>query len=401
MKKIGILLFAMAWALVGFAMALQWGFRNPYVVVCDLIREKIFLSDSEMQSWNEICQRRSQLVTPFSSKSLIMQDLNNIFELLKVSHLEIYDALKVQALWEGQNLETGIESEFVDSELVIFKVHPNSPASRLGVKKGDIIKTINAEQPSPWRAQSSAGIFQIQRAGGILELEIKSELIQRFEEVQFEKLNARTGLVTVPSFRASFFEKNKIEDLQKQILGLNKVIVDLRGNIGGNFVAGLRFLSLFFCEPKEIGRLIKPRSSQVSIGVLADDLKDENQLAILGRHREVLLKTFSQNDCFRGDVRVLVDGKTASVAEMVAQALKELRKSPIVGQPSRGQLLVGVWYPVPELGEGVQVSIPEALYESQKKHRLEAAGVELDQVYYYDLREMQSGVDSWVRKALD
>ncbi|MNL26661.1 Peptidase family S41 [compost metagenome] len=105
--------------------------------------------------------------------------------------------------------------------------------------------------------------------------------------------------------------------------------------------------------------------------------------------------------CFKGRVRVLVDGKSASVAEMVAQALKERRGALIEGAPSRGQLLVGVWYPMDEVAPGVQISIPEAIYESVQKYRIEGQGVQIDKVLYYYLPEMQAGVDSWVKRALD
>ncbi|MGE5086931.1 MAG: S41 family peptidase, partial [Bacillota bacterium] len=111
--------------------------------------------------------------------------------------------------------------------------------------------------------------------------------------------------------------------------------------------------------------------------------------------------TFAKNSCYRGPVKVLVDGKSSSVAEMVAQALKEFRKSPIWGAPSRGQLLVGVWYPLNELGPGVQISIPEAFYTSAKGHAIEGQGVQLDKILYYSLAEMQMGIDSWVKGSLD
>ena len=97
----------------------------------------------------------------------------------------------------------------------------------------------------------------------------------------------------------------------------------------------------------------------------------------------------------------MVDGKTASVAEMVAQALKEIRGAKIWGTPSGGELLLGVWYSLDELVKGAQVSIPEAIYTSRQGHAIEGQGVSLDRVIYYNLREMQSGTDSWVRQALD
>lgn len=401
MKQFLAIILAGLSAFVAYHFALQKGFVNPYPVVCDLVSQKIFLEDDQIKKWKRVCLRRSRLVTPYSAKKLVIKDLNNVLGLLNVSHLEVYDSQAVKSIWKGENLETGLESEFVESELMVFKVHPGSPAEKLGIKKGDVIKSINGEQPNPWDTQSESGVYVIQRGSNEYEFKIKPAEIIRSEDIEFEKLDAGTALLQIPSFRATFFSEEKMIDLGQRLTGVRRLVVDLRGNIGGNFVAGLRFLSLFMCQPEEVGRLVRPRFQNHTVVELPNDLNDDNQLAILNQNREVVLKTFSQSRCYRGDLYVLVDGKTASVAEMVAQALKEFRKSPLLGSPSRGQLLVGVWYPLNEVGPGVEISIPEALYLSYKKHRIEGLGVELDKVLYYSLPEMQAGIDSWVKKALD
>lgn len=401
MSRLLAVLMALSCAFAAYHFTLQKSFVNPYPVVCDLVAQKIFLEDEQVRKWKRTCHRRSRLVTPYSAKALVIKDINNVLGLLNVSHLEVYDSSQVKSMWKGESLQTGIESEFVDSELVIFKLHPKSPAAMLGLRPGDVIKSINGEQPNPWEAQTQAGTYVIERHQKETPYKITTAAVMRSEEMQFEKLAGDAAVLRVPSFRAAFFSDEKMKALEAQLKDRRKIIIDLRGNPGGNFVAGLRFLSLFVCPAEEIGRLIRPRFAQDNKTVLPDDLRDEKQLEILYKHKEVQLKTFGTETCFRGELRVLVDGKTASVAEMVAQALKEFRRAPLLGSPSRGQLLVGVWYPLQEVGPGVEISIPEALYVSRKDHRIEGNGVDLDRVLYYNLQEMQAGIDSWVKKALD
>ncbi|WII73911.1 S41 family peptidase [Bdellovibrio sp. 22V] len=401
MSRLLAVLLALTCAFGAYHFTLKRGFVNPYPVVCDLVAEKIFLGDEQIKKWKRTCHRRSRLVTPYSPKSLIIKDINNVLGLLNVSHLEVYDSSEVKSIWRGETLETGIESEFVDSELVIFKVHPQSPAAILGLKKGDVIKSIKGEQPNPWDASTEDGNYVIERGDKELSIKMKTGSFTRSEGVNFEKLSEKTAVIQIPSFRSQFFSEEEVKKVAEQIKDMKRLVVDLRGNPGGNFVAGLRFLSLFICAPEEIGRLSKPRAKVTTVAELPNDLKDENQLEVLDANKEVILKTFKQDTCYHGDVRVLVDGKTASVAEMVAQALKEFKKAPLLGSPSRGQLLVGVWYPLNEVGPGVQISVPEALYLSHKNYRIEGQGVELDKVLYYNLSEMQAGIDSWVKKALD
>lgn len=398
MNRLLAILLAASSLLVSYYYVIHNSFVNPYPVVCNLVSSKIFLDDDHLKKWKNICNSRSRLVNPYSRRNLIIQDISNVLGLLNVSHLEIYDSSQVKKIWEGENLETGIESEFVDSELVVFKVHPNSSAHVQGIKKGDVIKAINNEQPSSWEAQTVSGNYLIQRGNKEQIFKLKTATIIRNEKVEFEKMKDQAGVVRIPSFRASFFDDSIMQKLEKKIQGLDSLVVDLRGNVGGNFVAGLKFLSLMICSPQEIGRMVRPRAIDNLVGELPDDLREETQLAYFDKYREVILKTYKKGDCFKGQLFVLVDGKTASVAEMVAQALKEFRGAPLMGSPSRGQMLVGVWYPLQEVGPGVEISIPEAFYLSQKKRRIEGQGVELDKVLYYKLTEVQAGVDSWVKQ---
>lgn len=401
MNRILAIVFAAFCAFVGYHFTLQKSFVNPYPVVCELVSSKIYLQDNQIGKWKRQCLRRSRLVSPYSPKALVIKDINNVLGLLNVSHLEVYDSSAVKKVWTGESLETGIESQYVDSELVVFKIHPGSPAEKSGIKKGDVIKAINDEQPSPWEAQSQSGTYLIERLQNVLPIKIKAAAIQRDEKIHFQKISASQGHLQIPSFRAEFFAGEAWEKLQADVLTTKHLVVDLRGNIGGNFVAGLRFLSLMICTPEEVGRLVHPRALEKTTAILPNDLRDEKQLELFDHNSEVVLKTFAQPLCYKGKIEVLVDGKSASVAELVGQALKEFKGARILGAPSSGQLLVGVWYPVDEIGPGVEISIPEALYVSRKNHRIEGDGVQLDKVLYYNLPEMQAGVDSWVKQALD
>ncbi|WP_413584798.1 S41 family peptidase [Bdellovibrio sp. HCB274] len=399
-SRITAVILTLACAYGAFHFTINRSFVNPYPVVCDLVSEKIYLPNEDLKEWRRTCMEHSRYVTPYTKKDLILRDINYVLGSLRVSHLEIYDAPEVRGIWRGEVKETGLSGEFVDSELVIFKVLPHSPAERLGFKKGDVIVSINGEQPSSWSIESEAGDYQIRRASDEFTIKLHPGVVKRNENMQISPLKNQTALLEVPSFRAEFFKDEVLKNISANLKKYNSVIVDLRNNAGGNFVAGLRFLSMFICEPTVIGKLEKPKA-KLGRAEMPDLLDDEKQLHILERNREVVLKTFRNPSCFSGSVKVLVDGRTSSVAEMVSQGLKEYRKSPLRGAPSRGQLLVGVWYPMDEIAPGVQISIPEALYISGKGHQIEGQGVQVEKILYYNLPQMQAGIDSWVNSFQD
>lgn len=399
MKIVVAAFLALACAFGAYQFAVQRTFVNPYPIVCDFVAQKIYLPDEKLKDWLKICHGRSHLVSPYSAKKLILQDMNNVFELLKVSHLEIYDANEVKNIWKGESTETGLEGDFVESEFVIFKIHPGSPSEKAGFKKGDIVESINGGQPSPWTAASDVGLYRIHRGDKNLELKMQAGSFHRDDSPTFERRGSKL-VIRVPSFRSDFFDDKGLQKISTNLIGVKTAVVDLRGNAGGNFVAGLRFLSVLMCEPQEIGSLIKPKMLDTSEAFLPDDLQDENQLTVLEKHHRVILKTYKKEGCFKGAVKVIVDGKAASVAEMVTLALKELRHAAVAGAPTRGELLVGVWYPMDEVSPGVQISIPEAYYESARGHRIEGKGVSVTKTLYYKLPQMQAGIDSWVEEIL-
>lgn len=396
---IAILIFASSlWT--GFQWARHFTFVNPYARLCDLVERKIYLDPKDTAEWTRLCYSRAALVKPSTPKETILRDSRFLMGRLGVSHLEIYHPKEVARLWRGLNTETGIESEFVDGELVIFQVHENSPASRAGLRAGDLILSIQGASPAPALAKSIGGPMRIARGPEKFEVLVEPAEIKIDERPSYVEIDGKTALIKVPSFRAEFFDEERWNRFISKVPRTSSLIVDLRGNGGGNFVAGLRFLAPFMCGEQEIGFLIKPRSRKAVEAVLPDDLRDEEQLTVLDAHDLIRLKTKTAPRCLTSRVTVLVDSQTASTAEMVAQALRDYLDARILGVSSAGQLLVGVWYDFPELGEGWRVSIPEAVYQTRRGKRLEGAGVRVDRELYYELKEMIKGYDSWILRAL-
>ncbi|HWU43485.1 MAG TPA: PDZ domain-containing protein, partial [Bdellovibrio sp.] len=177
-KKIFAFFLALACAWGAYEFAVQRTFVNTYSSVCDFVAEKIYLSYDKVKDWKQLCLRRSRLVTPYSPKKVILQDLNNTFDMLKVSHLEIFDANEVQDIWQGRSTETGIDGDFVESQFVVFNVQSKSPAEKAGIQKGDIIISLNDQQPSSWTAASETGLYQIQRQDEKFAVEVKQGSFQ-------------------------------------------------------------------------------------------------------------------------------------------------------------------------------------------------------------------------------
>ncbi len=396
--------------IIVIALAFLWyshiGSQNAqslYAEVCDLVYEKIYLPKNEISKWHDSCVARSQQIRPIQKIEDLLTDIQNQMSALDVSHLNIYNDEESRRIWQGEFHETGITSEFLDGDLIIFKVIKDSPAEHVGLKRGDIIELINGEHPSSWAARSAVGTYRIHRLdpSSTFDVQMKVESVRDDQSIILEAVTEQTGVIHVPSFRSEFFEKGNWQEVIEKIKTFKKIVVDLRGNEGGNFVAGMRFLSPFICTQKEIGYLIKPRWTKGAEGEFQDNEEDESQIQVLDSSSLVHLKTFSDYGCYTGSIVVLIDSGTASTAELVAQALKDYMGAKVLGNASSGQLLVGVWYPFPDLSPGVRISIPEAVYQTKKGYIIERNGVLPDKILYYSQRELAADQDSWIQSAID
>lgn len=402
MKKILYLLsFLLLTFSIGFLylVYLQWHKSKIYSDICDLVNQKIYLSEEQTKNWYQLCQYQSQNISFNTTGREMIRSLNSYFELLNVSHLKIFSTEENNLIWKGKSYGSGIDSKYVDGDLVILNVEKNSPADLAGLKRGDIVETLNGELTSDTELSDSVGNIRISRKNKKLNINLQAKEFILNQEIKVEVIKNSIALIKVPSFHSMHFEGDWDEIIRK-IRPYKKYILDFRGNHGGNFVAGLRFLSPLLCGEKEIGYFVKSKTQSLKESNLPNDLDDEKQIELIDASNLVHLVSFKSEFCLPAESIVLVDSDTASVAEMVAQALKDYMGAKIWGQPSAGKVLVGIWYPMDTLERGVRISIPEAVYQTKRGKQIEGEGISIDKNLNYHLKDLQSQKDSWVESAV-
>ncbi len=385
-------------------MGALWGalsvWEGPLDRFCSLVYEHYFSQSAELDQWFANCKNESRR-QKLSSRAEVMEMARQQMSSFHVSHLGIYDASETEEIWTSDAHSTGIQSQFVDDELLIFAVHPESPADKAGLRRGDRILKINNDEPNTYDAERLGGDFQIERKSEVLAVKVPPGKFTKDQTLKVRELTPSTRVLRVESFRKEFFDWPTLQALFVKQAPHLKWIIDLRGNAGGNFVAGLRLLSFFLCDTKSIGYLERPREGELEEDVLADDLDDDLQISQLERSSRLILETSEPPTCLAPkSVVVLVDRETASTAELVSQAAHEHLAAPVIGEPTAGELLVSVWYPLPEWGEGVTLSIPEAIFVSTMGHQVEGLGASLSETLNWTKGSLKAGRDEWLETAL-
>ncbi len=265
---------------------------------------------------------------------------------------------EVEADLTGKFVGIGISVAYDGKQLVIRDVYPDSPAYMKLFAK-DVILTIDGKKPDPARLDGEEGtsvVLEVRRPSE--KTTYKIEVTRRqvvVPSVAFDTMPNPYGIGYVQVFS---FQKSTPQELQSALLqlraqptGLKSLVLDLRGNQGGSFDAALQVAELFLSE----GVIVYTHS----------------------RTKETSRRA-NNPDAFTLPLVVLVDGETASAAEIVAGALKDNERAKVVGQATFGKGSIQCLVPLDRLKAGLQVTV--ARFSSPKRVPYDGHGVMPHQV---------------------
>lgn len=239
---------------------------------------------------------------------------------------------------------------------------PDNPAAAAGLRDRDVLLEINGE---PVPAEQSVGEID-QRLRG----EIGDELlltIRRATDGQIEDLAIEIGEILVPSvfFRVledenigyiqiSRFSGESSDELVAAVdallaSGVSQLVLDLRGNGGGLLDASIDVVDQFLREG-EIMRQVSKRDGE---------------------------RLYNADDDVVADLPlvVLVDGGTASAAEIVAGALQDLDRATLIGSVTFGKGSVQLVY---DLSDGSSIHVTSARWFTPDGHQIDQQGLTPD-----------------------
>jgi carboxyl-terminal processing protease len=197
-----------------------------------------------------------------------------------------------------------------------------------------------------------------------------------------------------------------IEDLA----GCNRLLVDLRGNLGG-FIGSLRLMSYLTPGRVPVGysltRVGEDRGLRREQLACLDRLPSGKvsgalmfiRFRLLHRDRSIRLMTEGLGPKpFHGRVAMLINEHTCSAGEMVAAFAAENKLATLVGARTSGQVLGGANFRV---GEGFVLRIPAAGWYTWQGTIVEGKGVRPDVEVPFSISELRYGRDTQLASALD
>ncbi|MDQ6690300.1 MAG: S41 family peptidase, partial [Gemmatimonadota bacterium] len=226
----------------------------------------------------------------------------------------------------GNYAGLGLETDLRDGWLIVVTPMPGGPAERAGVQPGDRIVEVMGKPAKGWTSEEASHALRgkpgtsvtlkIERPGAAAPIELKlvRSTIHQSAVRRSSMLPEGVGYIDLKAFSDSTAKELNVAISSLLTQGMKTLVLDLRTNPGGLLTQGVRVSDLFLNPGQKIvsmrGRL--PEANR--------------EYADTARQRWPNLPLI-----------VLVDGRSASAAEIVAGALQDHDRAILVGRPTYGK----------------------------------------------------------------
>ncbi len=261
---------------------------------------------------------------------------------------------------------------------VISQVFPNTPCSRAGLITGDMIIEIDGESVVELEADECAKRMKgdpgssveltIKRGATTFTLNLVREIIT-VPTVEYEMIDAKTAYLRILEFSSNTYVSisEALDDLAAK--GMQKLIIDLRDNPGGDVDATLAIADLFISDSDLLNVTYKDPSKNV---------------------KYTATNTVSVSPDV--EVAILVNNGTASSAEIFSSAMRDSGRAVLIGTTTFGK---GIMQIVSSFGDGF-ISVTTASFTGPSGATIHEEGVKPD-IEVEDVVVLEEEVDAYTK----
>jgi carboxyl-terminal processing protease len=246
------------------------------------------------------------------------------------------DFRRMRERQEGRYFGIGISIQKAGNDVVVVSLFEGSPAYRSGIRRGDVIARVGAEDAKPtWTTQDVVDRVKGDK-GTTVDVGIRRPGVEEIIQLTVERDEIR-----IPSIRTAFmvdrttgyvrlqdFSETTETELDANLAklkreGMQQLLLDLRDNPGGPLDQAIAVSSKFL----RAGQMVVYTRGRIP------NSDDDHRVRVTGSFTDVPLV-------------VLVDRQSASASEIVAGAIQDHDRGLVVGETTFGKALVQSVYPI-------------------------------------------------------
>jgi len=235
-----------------------------------------------------------------------------------------------QQVKSGKYKGIGVTFSQKDDDYVILKVTEGGPADRAGIMAGDLIVSINGDPVAGKTLTEISDIIkdmgdaeftmELTRDGTSYQVTMVTEEVKT-QRVRYVKMDNNIAYIQITAFYSDCSTAFPEAIEQAKADGADKLILDLRGNLGG-----------------DLNEMM----------AVANELLD-SKLVLTIKNGDGTEDTHTTDaDCIDWPMAVLVNGNSASASEALTGALQDYKRATIIGEQTFGKGIVQTTFHLPE-----------------------------------------------------
>ncbi|MEW6207971.1 MAG: S41 family peptidase [Acidobacteriota bacterium] len=373
--------------------------REIFEEVWETIHEKYYDPKFNGVDWFKVREDYRPIVETAKTDDEFYLLMKRMVAELRDAHTRFHTPRERRERERSFSIGVGIALSEVEGQIVVTRVEADSEASLAGVKAGMILRSVDGrpvaekmtEMSSRLGESSSERATRLRLHRELLEGEAGAPVSLGLiapDGKPFDVTLARQVVSTAPKVMAirlasdiAYLKFNvwkshvhsEIKRALQQMRSAHGLILDLRGNPGGEAHEVLEVADYFFNQRVSFGSFFSREGKTIE------------------------LRTSRKKRVYSGPVAILIDEASGSGSELFAAAMQEQSRAVVVGRASCGCVLGIARFK--RLEGGSELAVSELGYRTSAGRRLEGAGVAPDVTVALRLIDLQSGRDVALEQA--
>jgi carboxyl-terminal processing protease len=372
---------------------------NVFEQVWETINQRYYDPSFKGVDWRAVRDGYRPLVEKAGTDEEFYEILKKMVGELHDAHTRFHTPEQRRERERLQAVSAGLSIFEVEGKTVVVSVEPDSDAARAGVEPGMIVLQIDGKSIEESLAQANSRVtgtstdravrlrlfrilidgdpgstlrMRLARAdGSTLDVALIRRIVSDNAAVTSRRLKSGFGYVRLTLWKSPI--RKQFKKALEHLRDTPGVIVDIRGNPGGEADEVVKIASFFFNQHVPFGKFSR-RSG-----------------------RAIYLRTDDDDQIYKGPLAILINEGSGSGSELFAGVMQENGRAVIVGRRSCGCVL-GI-SEFKKFKGGGELAVSEYGYSSPRENTYEGTGVVPDKTVDLKISDLQAKRDSALEEA--